>query len=290
MRQFAKWLLIVVACVAMGGARAEGASPPGRLVVVVAAVQSRPGGERDAAVEVIAGVIKGRGWSKSEQVGPLLKRGDRFDLYVRDPSGVVVGEVELSDNGSGPSEEWGGWGWQFKGRLSKAFGASAQFIGVWRASDSPAPKWVAWKEVGRENSTYKAVISKWLQSRGIPRRECAETWVWQIVKADLNGDGRDEVLMSFHSPGSYLFNADHTEKYRYSYLLMRYVPGKSKRVKTVVLDTDFSIHTVIGLCDLDGDGWAEVITENGGEDYGDTLLYHWNGKQFQLAGHVGAGL
>ncbi len=126
-------------------------------------------------------------------------------------------------------------------------------------------------------------------SRGVPEAARKKTEIGQIIKADLNGDKRDEVLIAFAGPEAGNANSSSVPESRYSYLLMRYLPKGSKTVSTVVMNDDkYYLHTVDALCDLDGDGWAEVLgTDSEGDGFLD-LLYHWNGKGFEIV--PGGGL
>ncbi len=84
---------------------------------------------------------------------------------------------------------------------------------------------------------------------------------------------------------------DIAKKKFYSYLLMRSVDRRG-RVKTTAVGSDSWLQyssQIIGLCDLDHDGWAEVVTTGGGIDAADTTLFHWNGHRFLKGGGYGWG-
>jgi hypothetical protein len=293
MRAITIWLAAVLIGLSLCGASLAAKAKRPKVAVVVASVGvEEEGATRTASVSVIAGYVKDRGWLKSEQAGPLMKKGDRLAVYVVDPPGQRAGEVELTDNGQDmdAGEYSNEFGWVFEQVKAFRLPRGEELLGVWRTSSAPEPKWIAAKKLSSDNVVYRKEVLAWLKSRGISAAAREKTEIGQIIKADLNGDKRDEVLIAFASPGAGYINDPDVPEPRYSYLIMRYLPKGSKTVRTVILNDDkYAWHTVDALCDLDGDGWAEIVGSDGGQDYGSDFLYHWNGKRFQALSGCGGG-
>ncbi len=112
----------------------------------------------------------------------------------------------------------------------------------------------------------------------------------QVVRVDVNSDGRQEVFLSISGndgrPQEEIFRQKH-----YSYVLMRSTDRKG-RVRTIQVASEkwpqywFGI---IGLSDLDHDGRVEVLTTGEGIDAADTTLFHFNGHRFIRVGGHGWG-
>ena len=313
MRSVTRWLLVLLAGLALCAPLVAAKAKRPKVAVVVASVSIGGEGRRkdDADVSVMAGYVKGKGWLNSEKAGPLMRKGDRMGLYTLDPLAQRVGQVEMTNNGQdlGADEEASEWGWVVEARViqplrdktvvgvwrtfEERVGQSAEgkaVVGIWRAPTAPEPKWVTGKRLSPDNVVYRAEVLAWLKKRGVSEPARRQVEVREIIKADLNGDKRDEVLISFHSPQADQFNNPEMPKPRYSYLVMRSLPRGSPTPRTTIVNDDCaSVHYVDGLCDLDGDGWAEIISHDGAQDYGTDWIHYWNGKGFRSVSGCGGG-
>jgi len=231
---------------------------------------------------VIAGWVANKGWVKGERAKRLIHKGDRVRLA---PAGVGAdGEITLTTSGStGAEEEQEGdgsfWGLSLDGKVVAAGSSTHQAIcplGVWHSTGSPAPRWAIGTEVSANSQTDREAIEEWLKSRGVSRAVIASVVVDQIVKADINGDKRDEVFIAFRTPDVGSPEAvskgeggrERPSKNSFSYLIMRYLPSRSRHARTVVLsNVSWVMHAVLGFCDLDRDGWAEVVSQDNWTDY-----------------------
>jgi len=257
---------------------------------------------------VVAGPVAGTGWVGGEDAEGLMHKGDRLTLYALETG--VLGEVVLTSAGKLDSEFHQPIGAgdgvsyearigipprrrqayerarQRRGQLNEA-GEAMSLLAAW-SPKAPAPRWVAGELLDRTNSEYRKVIGDWLSARGVPAEVIASVEITQIARADINGDKRAEVFLSFHTPDTITFEGhERATKKTFSYLLMRYLPPHSRRVKTVVVADDANfVEWVEGFCHLDADGVAEVITHWTAYESDGVDLKRWVGGRFiEVGGH-----
>ncbi len=281
-----RWLLVVAICLTVG----QGLAPARSAKRPRATLVAHLGGNRTLTLVVVGGRVWGKGWVGGEAARGLAHKGDRMTLYGL-KSGVID-SAELTKDGALWSEHPEGAvseGLAYEMRLTAPSDKcktheGEPVIAVWHSPGAPEPRWVPAQELSPESSTYRRLAAEWVRSHGGPKEAAQQVTVGQIVRADLNGDGRDEVLLSFYWFDETLNGLPtlHTTR-GVSYLIMRYLPRGSRTPRTVLLDSaSTEVHAVIGLCDLDRDGWAEVVAKRDGYEYWSSRLYHWTGGKFRV--------
>ena len=103
------------------------------------------------------------------------------------------------------------------------------------------------------------------------------------------------MLVSVYAPEAILYSENYGRKAirsgRYSYLLMRRLPRGSTHARTDIISEDWQTRAqVLGCCDLDGDGWAEIITRSDFPDWLSTYLYDRAGRRFRCLLGSGWGI
>jgi hypothetical protein len=260
--------------------------------------------ERQGCLFVIGGVARGRGWLSSERARGLAQPGD--EVTVGDLQTGLVGRGRLTSQGRLGSEEapsqWGMRGLWYDVQLDaraekrltregKRAANAPSLLAAWHSPSSPAPRWVRGVVLDPRSRVYRKIITDWLAMRGVSPRVMQTVDVSEVVKADVNRDGRDEVFLAFHTPDVSYPTRAHSTATSFSYLIMRHAASHSRRVRTVVIeDRPNSIHALSGLCDLDGDGWAEVVTTSWATDACGTTLHHWTGRRFESVEGWGGGV
>ena len=233
---------------------------------------------------VIGAHVSGRGWLRSENASGLMHKGDKLAVF-RLTEGRI-GTAKLTNDGTLNSDfSQGLW---YKSQPSDSDGLA---VVVWHSLGSAAPKWISVGELSAGNTVYRKVISEWLKGKGVSRETTESVVVEQVVRADINGDKRDEVFLSFRTPNTPGFEwITKPTKDTFSYLLMRHLPRGSRQAKTVIVE-DFPsvVHRVTALCNLDNEGWAEVATHSSGVDVWGSGLHHWTGRRFRQVGGWGGG-
>jgi hypothetical protein len=290
-----RWLLATVVCLTVGQglAPAKSAKPP----AATALVGWMAGGADDADIGVVGGPVAGRGWVGGEQAKGLMHHGDRLALYGMESG--PIGSATLTNDGilwsqNPDNARARGLEYQATWRVAPGKDKLADrepLLAVWHAPGSPEPRWVRAKVLSPKSRAYREIASRWLRGQGATKEAIEGFRIEQLVQADVNQDGREEVFLSLHwfdqyavfSSGDihYEVASPHATK-GFSYLLMRYLPRGSRRPRTVVVEGETcDVHRITGLCDLDCDGWAEVVTEQTAyEDFG-KRLYHWTGRGFR---------
>ncbi len=128
------------------------------------------------------------------------------------------------------------------------------------AAWNPLPRQV--ELIDLNNTTYKKIIADVLKTNGIITKIIKIT---QAFRVDLEGDGREEVLLA---ATSYVKNiASHSEKGDYSLIVLRKINGKT--VKNIILTGDFVTkrikfgapekYELSAIADLNGDGRMEIV-------------------------------
>lgn len=278
-----RWLLAALICLTIGQrlAPAKSAQP----APVTALVGYPSGGGVLDAVMIVGGCTARRGWVGSEEASGLVRSGDHMSVYTLHAG--RVGEVVVTDSGTilsttGGHPQYRGLEyatrWQTIPGEDHAAGGEP-LIAVWHAPRSPEPRWVQATALDAGAQTYRDTIARWLRQHG--RGDQAQAvQVRQVLRADVNHDGRDDLLLSFDWVDRRLLPRTE-EKAAQAYLLLRYLPRGSRTPRIIVV-TDRRSETleVSGLCDLDRDGWAEVVVEDAGHEWAGTWLYHWSGSGF----------
>ena len=118
------------------------------------------------------------------------------------------------------------------------------------------------KAIDLNDATYKKAVADVLRTKGITKTTIKLTQAYRI---DLDGDGREEVLLAatFYKGGLSASAA----KNDYSFILLRKIVGK--KVQNIVVDGEFitkaiefgapSEYEISAIADLNGDGKMEMI-------------------------------
>lgn len=129
-------------------------------------------------------------------------------------------------------------------------------------------------DVATDSAVYRKVVRSFLDGEGLMN---APVRISRIVRADLDGDGTDEVLIVASSRDDLdRVSSMDTGKDDYSLVLLRYVTkGGGKGVALEFASgrksTTLELNGLRGLADLDGDGRMEIVTTGKG--------YEWNNAQ-----------
>ena len=208
----------------------------------------------DTGVGGLMGGVQNHRWLSAEQMGPLLEQSTEFVLIG--PDGVEEGGVTLGQK-EPPSEDicqdLVGVKFELEPHEGVAVGSAAQ----WKLVPRPV------QAVAADSPVYKKVVADFLRSKGLLRP------VVNIIRAyrvDLDGDGKDEVLIE----ANYFRNglAPNASAGDYSTLIMRKIVGKT--VRTIEIDGEYikkkiefgapSQYKLAAIADLNGDGKMEIVT------------------------------
>ena len=140
-----------------------------------------------------------------------------------------------------------------------------------------------------DSATYKKLLEEVTGVKNIT--------ITALVKVDLEGDGKDEVLFSANShPDGFPFGQ---KGLSYSYVGMRYV-GDDDAAKTLMFFThnqqmsgespmDHLAGRLLGFTDLEGDGRLEVVYEDGYYEGSSWTVATRAGDQAVVLGSAGCG-
>jgi hypothetical protein len=225
---------------------------------------------RQDIVWVVGAYGPPHGWRKDDAARSLFSRGQNMNVYNWQRR---VGSTTLSAVESG--EEVGGW----LAKGSRRFtGESPLLALVARHNVSPRVP----RAQALTNPTYENVVATVLRSRNI---KVARGRLTQHLRVDLNGDGREEVLLMAHSRAD-MGRVPRTVKNDYSLAVLRcVVDGKVKNI-TLASDvytraqpfTASQRYAVAGCYDIDGDGTLEVALWSGYYEGESMEIYKFDGR------------
>jgi len=316
-------LLIGLSPLLHAQAKTRAEAPKGTALAGSISLWNSKPSDRDFDLAIIGGPVAGKGWVKSEGAKALLEKGDRLSLYALEAG--EIGTATLTSGGALDSEKPpdGGesWGLGFKARLTIPEARKAPYekahklrqtdfdnyvdlpvLAAW-TRDGSKPQWVSGELlVGQraKESTYWEAAADWLRTKGVPQKDIDGMQIKQVVRADINRDGRHEIFISLGCAATWGYRQEDLKasgyddetasRVFYSYLLIRRLRPGSEQVETLILDDEpWRSLYVCGFCDLDRDGTAEVIVSGSGIDWSGSMLYHWDGKRFQAVEGWGGG-
>ena len=261
---------------------------------------------------VIGGSVSSGGWLDSDKVDGLMGKG--AELTICSLTEGAVGTAKLLSDGKLGSEDpldnvftegrWyrcqvsmpGEWLAEYWKQHDRWQDGEKQveppaLMALWHSTNRPAPKWIKGERLDPGNVVYREVIADWVKQKGVSPETISSIIVEQIVRADIDGDRRDEVFVSFRTPNTPAPEwIPQPTKDTFSYLLMRYPPRGSKEPRTIIVShVPNLVHKVTGLCDLDGDGSAEATTIDYGYDVWGGTLYHRTDGEFKAVASWGGG-
>ena len=205
----------------------------------------------DARSGYLLGGMAGGRWIDGETMGRRLRGGERYRVYG---GGRLVGEATGRRPAATEAEICPE---TYRVRLSpERAGGEVAVGGAWNAVPRPVARLDPRAAVYRE--AVRAIVAR----HGIARPEVRITG---LLRTDLDGDGRDEVIVS--ALRGRTDTGIHVEAGDYSLLFVRTVVNE--RVRTVMLAEEYhpresneqiiNEHTVAAVLDVDGDGTMEVV-------------------------------
>lgn len=244
----------------------------------------------------LLGGVQGSGWITTEVAAPLVAGGEQYRIVT---DGVLAGTGQGSTARPGeiPCD------WTYAVDVSGA-DASAFEVPL-RAQPETLAVGGEWnlfpqqpKEVDTELPVYRDAVAAELRARGIAEPTVRIT---RIIRADLEGDGVDEVLLSatFYRDAvegaSVMPNAAAGD---YSLVLLRRVVNGE--VATVPLAEEFYTedkefvapqeHRLVGAIDLNGDGALEVVVHSHYYEGFSLAVLAVNGTTFEVVLQEGCGV
>jgi hypothetical protein len=198
---------------------------------------------------LLGGMADGR-WIDGEAMGRRLRGAARYRVYG---GGRLLGQA----TGSRPAVMEEICPETYRVELSpERAGAEVAVGGAWNAAPRPVARLDPRAAVYRE--AVRAIVAR----HGIARPEVRITG---LLRADLDGDGRDEVIVS--ATRGRLDAGIHVDAGDYSVLFVRTVVNE--QVRTVMLAEEYhpresneqiiNEHTVAAVLDVDGDGTMEIV-------------------------------
>ncbi len=272
-------------------ARPKARAASAAVVADVVLHEDNPDPAHRAKLLLVGGWSPTRGWLSGEQARGVMPRDARLSLYQLTRG--VVGEAQASggERVLANDTEGGGLttGIEVRAKLLRLDLPAGQerrtgALAVWRAPGTAPLRWVKGRKLDPHDPSYRRLVGDWLKGKKVAKSTVDSVSVDSAVAADINGDGREEIFLGFGS-------AEHREKILgpgkptptdFSYLIMRYTPHGSRQPKIAVVAQSVPFdYDIRGFCDLDGDGWAELIAHEEITDFAVSVTYHWNGRGFE---------
>lgn len=257
------------------------------LAVTAAPVRPAPprsqvliGYTQNEQVWVVGAVRPGGGWRADAKAHTAFRPGALFHAY--DLSGArgeqTIGKTEVSDG-------VGGWVAPARGRLRGS--ADAPALAVSGATWPVAPR-VPRRELpdGADAAVYRQAVADLLRAHKLT---IARPRITQRLRVDLNGDGRDEVLLCAHSRAE-MGREARALKGDYAVAALRFVsPGGIVRTVPLAIETydrdrlegAFAAghFEILGCADVDGDGRQEIIVRTGYYEGEGVEIFSFDGKR-----------
>ena len=232
---------------------------------------------------LIIGAHAGGKWLSSEQAGKALEPARKYRLFtLTGKTGDAVGG-QAAPNADVCPDVW-------EQTMQPTTEKSAIALAVpW----NPMPRTA--KASDKTQEIYVKAAHDFLVGKGIAKPVVKIT---QLLRIDLDGDGKDEVLLSATNyPGEPGESPPSAAAGNYSFVLLRHlVDGKAQ---TKLIDGEFypkaSVsqtpyrHEVSGLLDLDGDGRLEVILYSAYYEGATVTVWHFGAGKLHKVLEIGCG-
>ncbi len=232
----------------------------------------------------LLGGVKNGKWVSYEQTVPLLKQTDNYILVgLRDENrpGKAVSGTKSGEGDACPEVQTVNFEPEFAG-----FGIGEK--AVWK----PLPR--VPQEISTANKTYGKAAADFLKSKGIVTKQARLT---QIFRADLDGDGQDEIVMT----GIYYKRGIGAPQSAgdYSFVMVRRIVGGAPR--NILLEGDFATRRrsdvseppyqreVTAIADLNGDGKMEILVYWHFFEGEAATVYELRGSKFRKVFERGCG-
>jgi len=143
--------------------------------------------------------------------------------------------------------------------------------------------------------TYRDAARDFLASKGLPKPKVKIT---QILRADLDGDGEEEVLLSATKYEAEEDSAPTSAQAGdYSFVLLR--QSRGGKVETKLIEGEFYkkadtsntpyVHRISAVLDLDGDGKMEFVLSSTYYEGGTTTVYRYTPSSMKKLASVSCG-
>lgn len=208
----------------------------------------------DVASGQLYGAVSGTDWLPAEDAAAQIKQNLTGFAYTS--AGVLLSEttlsqVETNEICSNPTYRPTG----------SALPQAATWVGA--AWDAAPRKPIVLKP---DSAVYRKLVATWLREQGITDAQPKLSQLWRV---DLEGDGRDEVLMA---AARHRGSATSTAAGDYSILLLRKLID-DQDVATLAIYSNIypeeciaecalATHEIVGALDFNGDGSLEIISKS----------------------------
>ena len=235
---------------------------------------------------LIGGVAGGK-WLDADALAPMLKGGERYRLYTL---ASAVGEAVGSNTESAgePCNDTKSI------KLSPETREAIAVGGSWNALPRVP------RVVGTTDPVYRQVVAGFLRRKGFVRPKINIT---QIIRIDLDGDGREEAIVSATHLAEGLGSADrgmaiHARPGDYSLVFVRKIVRG--RVRDIILTEGYfprknseqwmpTQDKVAAVLDLNGDGKMEIILHGGYYEGSWSTVFRLDGDKFENVFGCGCG-
>lgn len=220
---------------------------------------------------LIGGVQNGK-WIKADEIGAKLTGTQKFNLYNLDGS---TSEITTTRIGKGDENDPCSDFWSVE--TSSNMNRGIAIVSPTRNVMPRVPK-----AISLNDATYTKIVSAILISKGIKRPQVKIT---QAYKIDLEGDGKDEVVIAANRYANGILPSASAGDY--SFLLVRkIINGK---VQNIFIGKEFypkakegavpSDNHISAIADLNGDGVMEIVTYGGYYEGSSSVIFEIKGNK-----------
>jgi hypothetical protein len=220
---------------------------------------------------LIGGVQNGK-WIKADEVGAKLKDVQKFSLYDLNgsTSQITTSKIEKGDENDPCSDFWSAE------TSSKAERGIAIVSTTWNVMPRIP------KAISLNDAIYVKIVRGILKSKGIKNPQVKIT---QAYKIDLEGDGKDEVVIAANRYAQGITPSASAGDY--SFLLVRKIIGG--RVQNIFISEEYypkakdsavpGDNHISAIADLNGDGVMELVTYGGYYEGSGSMVFEIKGNK-----------
>jgi hypothetical protein len=227
----------------------------------------------------------GQGWVQNTDYYAPPQPGDPFTLYT--PAGKVAVVTIQEKRRPVQDDTFAGWTAQVSRWNNRSNPFALAVAGTDPLSADPVEFFPS------DNPEFKAVVSKYLKTRGL---SVDQPYLTQVFNIPIEGHGREEVILMAHSDAKAL--TTEKEAAVYAVALLWWNDHGKEEVLPLACQTSFKpagrtreehehlygtrdFLRLVAALDIDGDGWKEIVLYDAKDDATEIDVFSFDGRRLR---------